>query len=97
MPESYPHLQITREEPVNEKRPAGNPRPATPNDIPAHGRRIQQTLEAAKTQAHEALGGFDERRLFRFKVEKGFDPDDLRKISPEIEFVSQEDETIVER
>jgi hypothetical protein len=94
MPESYPHLQITREEPVNEKRPAGNPRPATPNDIPAHGRRIQQTLEAAKTEAQEALGGFDERRLFRFKVEKGFDPDDLRKISTEIEFVSQEDETI---
>lgn len=94
MMESYPHLQIAREEPVNEKRPAGNPRATPPSDIPAHGRRIQQTLEAAKTEAQEALGGFDERRLLRFKVEKGFYPDDLRKISSEIEFVSQEDETI---
>jgi hypothetical protein len=94
MAESYPHLQIPREEPVNEKRPGGNPRPTTPNDIPAHCRRIQQTLEAAKAEAQNALGGFDERRLFRFKVEQGFNPDDLRKISPEIEFISQEDETI---
>lgn len=94
MAESYPHLQILREVPVNEKRPGGNPRPTTPNDIPAHCRRIQQTLEAAKAEAQNALGGFDERRLFRFKVEPGFDPDDLRKISPEIEFISQEDETI---
>src|SRR5690554_4359699 len=41
------------------------------------------------------VGGFDERKLFRFTVQKGFNPDDLRKISTEIEFVSQEDETIV--
>jgi hypothetical protein len=94
MAESYPHLQISREEPVNEKRPGGNPRPTTPSDIPAHCRKIQQTLESAKAEAQKALGGFDERRLFRFKVEQGFDPDDLRKISPEIEFISQEDETI---
>lgn len=94
MPESYPHLQIVREEPVNEKRPGGNPRPTTPSDIPSHCRRIQQTLEAAKAEAQKAVGGFDQRRLIKFKVEQGFDPDDLRKISPEIEFISQEDETI---
>ncbi|MFH1135639.1 MAG: S8 family peptidase [Pseudomonadota bacterium] len=55
---------------------------------------VQQALETAKQKASELVGGFDERRLFRFIVEKGFNPDDLRKISPEIEFVSQEGEMI---
>ena len=95
MPETYPHLSLQRETPVIEKRPGGNPRPTPPNDIPAHGRRIQQSLETAKEEADELVGGFDKRRLFSFNVEKGFNPDDLRKISTEIEFVSQEDDTVV--
>ncbi len=95
MPETFPHLSLERETRVNIKRPGGNPRPTPPNDIPSHGRRIQQSLETAKEKADELIGGYDERRLFSFNVEKGFNPDDLLKISTEIEFVSQEDETVV--
>jgi hypothetical protein len=95
MPETYPHLSLQRETPVNEKRPGGNPRPTPPSNIPEHGRRIQQSLEIAKETADELISGFDNRRLFSFNVEKGFNPDDLRKISTEIEFVSQEDDTVV--
>ena len=95
MPETYPHLSLQRETPVNEKRPGGNPRQTPPNNIPAHGRRIQQSLEIAKETADKLIGGFDNRRLISFNVKKSFIPDDLRKISTEIEFVSQEDDTVV--
>jgi len=95
MPETYPHLPLQREEPISEKRPARPPRVKIPEDIPAHGRGLQQRLTSAREQAAGDVGGFDERRLFRFSVQKGFNPDDLRKISSEIEFVSQEEETVV--
>lgn len=94
MSESFPHLLFTREEPVNEKRPGRGVKPTIPSDIPAHGRRIQQSLRIAKEKADELIAGFDERRLFKFHVEKGFNPDDLRKISSDIEFISQEDEVV---
>lgn len=96
MVESYPHLPLQREEPVNEKRPGtGFPGIEEPTDVRGHGRGLQQKLAQAKEQAAGNVGGFDERLLFRFFVQKGFNPDDLRKISSEIEFVSQEDETVV--
>ena len=47
-------------------------------------------LANAKKQANEDLGGFDNRKTLKFTVQKGFNPDDLRKISTGIEFVSQE-------
>ena len=95
MSDSYPHLRFTREEPVNEKRPGTGPRTRIPEDIPAHGRMIQQALSEARGIAAEQVGGFDDRKLFSFKVEKGFDPEGLGKISGEIEFVSQEEDTVV--
>ncbi len=95
MEETFPHLALSRETPVNEKRPGTYRPPAAPEDIRGHGRGLLQKLTNAKKQAAKNLGGFDDRRLFRFSVHKGFNPDDLRKISPEIEFVSQEDETVV--
>ncbi|WP_303759344.1 S8 family peptidase [Alcanivorax jadensis] len=95
MEENFPHLSIQRESPINEKRPGNYMPPRPPSDVRGHGRGLLGKLNGAKAQASENLGGFDDRKLFRFSVEKGFDPDDLRKISPEIEFVSQEDETVV--
>ncbi len=95
MDESFLHLPLQREEPVNEKRsPPPFPR-HPPDDEPGHGRHLQRQLQSAKDQADSNVGGFDERRLFRFEVQKGFNPDDIRKISNEIEFVSQEEETVV--
>jgi len=95
MEESFPHLPLNREEPVTEKRPGTWRPPAPPDDPPAHGRMLQKRLESAKKQTDEDIGGFDDRRLFRFTVNKGFDPDTLRNVSPEIEFVSQEGDEIV--
>ncbi len=95
MEENFPHLNMQREAPVNEKRSGNPPKLFIPDDIPAHGRGLLTKLGNAKEEADEDVGGFDERRLLRFTVRKGFNPDDLRKISTEIEFVSQEDETVV--
>jgi len=95
MEESFPHLPLNREEPVTEKRPGGRPFFVPPDDPPAHGRMLIERLERAIEQTDEDIGGFDDRRLFRFTVEKGFDPDTLSNVSPEIEFVSQEGDEIV--
>jgi hypothetical protein len=95
MEETFPHLALLREAPVNEKRPGNYVPPKEPKDVRGHGRGLLQKLADAKEQAAGDVGGFDDRRLFRFSVQKGFNPEDLRKISPEIEFVSQEDETVV--
>ena len=95
MDETFPHLTIQRETPVNEKRPGNYVPPKIPRDTRGHARGLLQNLAKAKGQAASDIGGFDDRKLFRFTVQKGFNPDDLRKISPEIEFVSQEEETVV--
>jgi hypothetical protein len=95
MEESFPHLNLQREAPVNEKRSGTYMSPPPPSDVRGHGQGLLQKLANAKQQADGDVGGFDGRKLFRFTVQKGFNPEDLRKISPEIEFVSQEDETVV--
>lgn len=95
MEETFPHLTLQREAPVNEKRSRRYVPPPPPSDIRGHGRGLLQKLAVAKEHAAADIGGFDDRRLFQFSVHPGFDPEDLRKISPEIEFVSQEDETVV--
>ncbi|MBF0165520.1 MAG: S8 family peptidase [Magnetococcales bacterium] len=95
MVESYPHLKLQRESRENVKRSGQRPRFTVPDDTRAHARRLSQELVEASEQRVGDVGGFDARRLFRFTVQKGFNPDDLRKISSEIEFVSQENETVV--
>ena len=95
MAESYPHLQLIREQPITEKRPRNPFFPKLPDNIAAHGNALRKNLQEAVQQTSGDIGGFDARRLFRFKVEKGFDPSDLQKISKEIEFVSQENEDVV--
>ena len=93
--ESFPHLPLQREEPVTEKRPGGRRIPGTPADPAGHGRALRHRLETAKTEAAINIGGFDDRPLFRFTVEKGFDPDTLLNISNAIEIVSQEGDDVV--
>ncbi len=95
MTSSYPHLPLQREEPVTEKRPGNYYSPPPPADSAAHGRILGLQLQKTIQQTEQDLGGFDDRKLFRFQVEKGFNPDELKRISREIEFVSQEDDEIV--
>lgn len=95
MDETFSHLPLQREEPVTEKRPGGRRVPSAPADPAAHGRALRQRLETAKVEAATDVGGFDDRRLFRFTVDKGFDPDSLLKISNEVELISQEGDDVV--
>ena len=43
----YPHLHITKEKPVTDRRPAGGwEQPRQPDDPRVHGRRLQQRLDS---------------------------------------------------
>ena len=95
MEKSYPHLQLRREEPVTEKRPGKPFFRKAPEDPSAHAKSLEESLRDAVSQTDTDEPGFDDRRLFRFTVEKGFDPDSLQNVSDEIEFVSQEGEEVV--
>jgi len=95
MAEDFPHLALQRETPVTDKRPGPRPRNTTPDDLRGHSLGLLKELTNAKEQCEGNEGGFDDRKLIKFTVEKGFNPDDLRKISKTIEFVSQEEETVV--
>lgn len=92
---SYPHLPLQREEPITKKRSGSFPRSKVPSDPVAHAKALGLQLQKTVLQTEKDIGGFDDRRLFRFKVDKGFNPDDLKKISDEIEFVSQEADEVV--
>lgn len=94
MPEAYPHLPIVREEPVNPKRPKSPPRTNVPENPQAHGKKVLATLQQTLQAPLNEVGGFDDRRLLRIEVNKGFQPDNLAAI-PGVEVVSQEDETVV--
>ena len=95
MDESFPHLVLQREEPITERRPSRPFIPVKPADPAAHAQSLRNRLEIAKTAATTDIGGFDDRLLFRFTVERGFDPDRLRNISNDIEVVSQEGDDVV--
>lgn len=95
MDETFPHLSLQREAPVKEKRSARPPITQAPTDIPSHGLGLLKKLASATEEVADDIGGFDDRKLFRFTVQKGFNPDSLRKIAAGIDFISQEDETVV--
>ncbi len=84
-----------REVPVTEKRKGPGPRPVAPDDPAAHARGLKARVEDALQQTDSDLGGFDDRRLFRFDVAKGFNPDEIGRLSADIELVSQEADTVV--
>lgn len=96
MPETYPHLRLAREQPVNPRRP----RPAPigvppPQDTRAFGARLKENLQAARAQVTQDIGGFDDRRLIKLELDARLDPAALQRIAPELEVISQEDKTIV--
>lgn len=93
--ESFPHLPLQREEPVTEKRPRRGGPSHRPDDPCSHGRTLGERLNAAKAAAATDVGGLGDYLLFRFSVEKGFDPEDLLKVSNDIQIVSQEEDDIV--
>lgn len=96
MPETYPHLPLVREQPVNPRRARPAPiRVSEPPDWRAFGAGLRQRLQAARVAAAQDIGGFDERRLIKLEMSTPLDPAELQKISREIEIVSQEEKAVV--
>ena len=96
MPESYPHLQLIREQPINPRRPRrARIRVLQPDDVRTFAVQLRQILQAAREQAAQDLGGFDARRLIKLELSTPLDPIEFRRISQEIEIVSQEDGMVV--
>lgn len=96
MPDSYPHLPLVRERPVNPRR-ARRPRIRIPepDDWRAFGVGLRTRLQQARERAAQDIGGFDERRLIKLEMATPLDPAELQKISREIEIVSQEERSVV--
>ena len=94
MPESYPHLPFVREDPINSKRSGQPPRTSVPDNPQAHGLIVLNTLRQTLTTPPKEIGGFDDRRLLRIEVNKGFQPDSLESLSG-VEVISQEEETVI--
>jgi subtilisin family serine protease len=86
------HLQLTRAEPINQRRTGGGFGPKRPADPGAHARQIRDALdEVLATPVAEA--GFDPRRLLKLEVE-GLEPDAFESIDG-LQVVSQEKKSIV--
>lgn len=96
MPNTYPHLQLAREQPVNQRRSRPAPiRLSEPEDWRAFGATLRESLGVARERAAQDVGGFDDRRLIKLELSARLDPAELQRISREIEVVSQEDQTVV--
>ena len=93
---SHPHLELVREEPVNERRPQGSfPRVKPPDDPQTHAEMLGRQLQAEREATPTDIGGFDERRLIKIGLNQKISPEDVAKASGGIEIVSQEDGTLV--
>ena len=99
MPEpenTYPHLQLAREERAVDRRPRrGRGGGAPPDDPRRHGAMLRGKLRAARTATASDIGGYDERRLLKIELAEKVAPEQLEKASGRFEVVSQEDGTLV--
>jgi len=96
VPESYPHLPLVREQPVNARRARPAPlRVPEPADWRTFGAGLKRNLQFARERTTLDVGGFDERRLIKLELSTPLDPAELQRLSREIEIVSQEDKTVI--
>ena len=93
---SYEHLRLEREAPLTERHPRrgmGGPPPA---DVRAHGARLAQKLDEVRLHAPiEDVGGFDDRKLLKIRLQQGEKSLPRFDQIPGVEIVSQEDEPVV--
>ena len=93
---SHRHLELTREEPVTNRRPPrGFPRPPPPDNVRQHGELLHKRLRTAREGAATNLGGYDERRLIKIELEDKVPPEDVAKALGRIEVVSQEEGKLI--
>lgn len=96
MAETYPHLPLVREQPVNPRRARPAPiQVPEPGDWRAFGTGLRQKLQTARKRAAQDIGGFDERRLIKLQLTTPIEPAEFQRISRDIEIVSQEDKTVL--
>ena len=94
--ESHPHLRLSREDPVTQRRSRSNPSQVpSPDDPQHHGAVLGRRLQAARDAAATDLGGFDDRRLIKLQLSQKVSPEDIARASSGIEVVSQEEGTLV--
>lgn len=96
MPETYPHLPLVREQPINQRRARPAPiQVQEPPDWRAFGKGLRKDLGLARERISQDVGGFDERRLIKLEMNTPLDPAEFQRFSREIEIVSQEERSIV--
>ena len=93
---SYEHLRLEREAPLTDRHRRRGRGRAAPADIRAHGARLAQKLEEVRQHALiEDVGGFDDRKLLKIRLQQGDKSVPRFDRIPGVEIVSQEDESIV--
>lgn len=92
---AYEHLRLAREQPIEERHRRADRRPRfRPDDPRQFGARLGDRLSEARGRLQQDLGGYDERKLLKIRLQTGQQTPDFSAI-PGIEMVSQEDKTIV--
>ncbi len=96
---AYEHLRLEREAPINARHPRRFGGGFTPPDPRAHGARLEEKIQAAKTRltdpAQADIGGFDNRKLLKIRLHAGDKSVPAFDAIPGVEIVSQEDEAVV--
>lgn len=95
MAEQYEHLQLTRLEPVNQRRSSGGFMRIQVENPVAHASGLLEDIRATAEQARrQQEGGFDPRLLLKLEVE-GLNPQDLESSIAGMSLVSQEERSVV--
>ena len=95
IPNSHPHLELEREEPVTGRRPLeGFPPTRTLDDPRSHGSHLGERLQKAREAATTDPGGYDERRLIKLELAQKISPENIERAAG-VEVVSQEDGTLI--
>ena len=92
---SHPHLQLAREEPVNERRPSRPPHLQAPDDPERHAAMLASRLRTQLETPPEDIGGYDDRRLIKIFLGQKISPEDVAKASGGVEVVSQDGDELV--
>jgi hypothetical protein len=87
---AHPHLTITREQPVNERRRRRAPGVKKPIDPEQYAAMLYKSLTQAIATDTD-IPGFDSRLLFKLQVDTSIRPEDIEQGIPGVEVVSQED------
>lgn len=93
---SHPHLELAREEPVNERRPpSARPRSQAPDDPEGHAAMLASRLRTQMATGPEDIGGYDDRRLIKISLNQKISPENVAKATGGVEVVSQDGDELV--